>query len=67
MSLNNKSPTTQSGPPNAPVSPEPQPFLHNGKLLVSRVVIRAEKTYTGLERERNCSVYVILDELSIPE
>ena len=46
----NKSPTIPIGPPKTPVCPKPQPFIHNGKLLVSRVVIRAEKTYTGLER-----------------
>ena len=48
----NKSPIILTGPSKAPVSPKPQPLFHNGKLLVSRVVIRAEKTYTGQERER---------------
>ena len=42
----NKSPTIPLGPVKAPVYPKPQRFIHNGKLLVSRVVIRAEKTYT---------------------
>ena len=48
----------------APVDPKPQPLIHNGKLLVSRVFIRAEKTYTGLERERIFPVDVVLEELS---
>ena len=48
----NKSPTISTGPPKTPVHPKPQHLFHNGKLLVSRVEIRAEKTYTGLERER---------------
>ena len=60
----NKSPTIPLGPVKAPVDPKPQPFIHNGKLLVSRVVIRAEKTYTGLERERIFPVDVVLEELS---
>ena len=60
----NKSPTNPIGPPKTPVCPKPQPFIHNGKLLVSRVVIRAEKTYTGLERERIFPVEVVLEELS---
>ena len=34
------------------------------ELLVSRVVIRAEKTYNGLERERIFPVDVVLEELS---
>ena len=60
----NKSPTIPTGPPKTPVRPKPQPLIHNGKLLVSRVVIRAEKTYTGLERERIFPVDVVLEELS---
>ena len=60
----NKSPTIPLGPVKAPVDPKPQPFIHNGKFLVSRVVIRAEKTYTGLERERIFPVDVVLEELS---
>ena len=61
----NKSPTTPTGPLNkTPVGQEPQPFIHNGKLLVSRIVIRAETTYTGLERERTFPVAVILEEMS---
>ena len=60
----NKSPTIPIGPVKAPVDPKPQPFIHDGKLLVSRVVIRAEKTYTGLERERIFPVDVVLEELS---
>ena len=59
-----KSPTIPTGPPNAPVSPKPQPLIHNGKLLVSRVLIRAVKTYTGLEREQTFPVDVSLEELS---
>ena len=42
----------------------PQPLIHNGRLLVNRVVIRGEKTYTGLERERIFPVDVILEEIS---
>ena len=60
----NKSPTIPTGLAKTPVRPKPQPFIHNGKLLVSRVVIRAEKTYTGLERERIFPVDVVLEELS---
>ena len=60
----NKSPTIPIGPPKTPVRPKPQPLIHKGKLLVSRVVIRAEKTYTGLERERIFPVEVVLEELS---
>ena len=60
----NKSPPIPLGPVKAPVDPKPQPFIHNGKLLVSRVVIRAEKTYTGLERECIFPVDVVLEELS---
>ena len=60
----NKSPTIPLGSVKAPVDPKPQPFIHNGKLLVSRVVIRAEKTYTGLERESIFPVDVVLEELS---
>ena len=60
----NKSPTIPTGPPKTPVRPKPQPFIHNGKLLASRVVIRAEKTYTGQERERIFPVNVVLEELS---
>ena len=60
----NKSPTIPTGPPKTPVCPKPQPFIHNGKLRVSRVVIRAEKTYTRLERERIFPVDVVLEELS---
>ena len=60
----NKSPNIPTGPPKAPMSPKPQPLIHNGELLVSRVVIRAEKTCTGLERERIFPVDVILEELS---
>ena len=41
-----------------------QPFIHNGKLPFSRVVISAEKTYTGLKRERIFAVDVVLEELS---
>ena len=66
----NTSPTIPIGPPKTPVRPKPQPLIHNGKLLVSRVVIRAEKTYTGLERERIFPVDVVLEELSkskVPE
>ena len=57
----NKSPTIALGNVKTPVDPKPQPFIHNGKLLVSRVVIRAEKTYTGLERERIVPVDVVLE------
>ena len=60
----NKSPTISLAPVKAPVDPKSQPFIHNGKLLVSRVVIRTEKTYTGLERERIFQVDVVLEELS---
>ena len=60
----NKSPTFPTEPPKSPVRPKPQPLIHNGKLLVSRVVIRAEKTYTGLERERIFPVDVVLEEFS---
>ena len=60
----NKSPTIPLGPVKTSVDPKPQPFIHNGKLLVSRVVIRAEKTYTGLERERIFPVDVVLEEVS---
>ena len=60
----NKSPTVPTGPPKTPVRLKPQPLIHNGKLFVSRVVIRAEKTYTGLERERIFPVEVVLEELS---
>ena len=60
----NKSPTIPTGPPKTPVRPKPQPLIHNGKLLVSRVVIRAEKKYTGLKRERVFPVDVVLEELS---
>ena len=60
----NKSPTIPTGPPKTPVRPKPQPLIHNGKLLVSRVVLRAEKTYTGLERKRIFPVNVVLEELS---
>ena len=60
----NKSPTIPLGPVKAPVDPKPQLFIHNGKRLVSCVVIRAEKTYTGLERERIFPVDVVLEELS---
>ena len=48
----NKSPTIPLGPVKAPVDPKPQPFSHNGKLLVSRVVIRLEKTYIHWTRKR---------------
>ena len=60
----NKSPTIPTGPPKAPVSPKLQTLIHNGKLLVSRLVIRAEKTYTGLEKQRIFPVDFILEELS---
>ena len=60
----NKSPTIPLGPVKAPVDPKPQFFIHNSGRLVSRVVIRAEKTYTGLERERIFPVDVLLEELS---
>ena len=46
----NKSPTIPLGPVKTPVDPKPQPFIHNGKLLVSRVVIRAEKTHRSRKR-----------------
>ena len=60
----NKSPTIPIGPPKTPVRPNHQSLIHNGKLLVRRVVIRAKKTYTGLERERIFPVDVVLEELS---
>ena len=65
----NMSPTIPTGPPKIPVRPKPQPLIHNGKLLVSRVVIRAEKTYTGLERERVFPVDVLenLSESKVAE
>ena len=60
----NKSPIIPIGPPKTTVSPKSQPFIHNVKLLVSRVVIGAEKTYTGLERKRIFPVDIVLEELS---
>ena len=60
----NKSPTLPTRPPKAPVTPMLQPFIHSDKLLVSRLVIGAEKTYIGLEKERIFPVDVILEELS---
>ena len=63
MALNN-SLTIPTGPPEAPVSPKPHSPIHNDKFLVSRVVIGAEKTYNGLEREQIFPVDVIRDELS---
>ena len=57
----NKSPTIPTGPPKTPVRPKPQSLIHNGKFLVSRVVIRAEKTSTELEREKNFPVNVVLE------
>ena len=42
----NKSSTIPTGPQKAPVSPKPHPLINNGRRLVSRVLIRAEKTYT---------------------
>ena len=60
----NESPTIPLGPVKATVDPKPQPFIHIGKLLVSRVVIREEKTYTGLERERIFPLDAVLEELS---
>ena len=44
--------------------PKPQHFIRNGKSPISRVVIRAEKTYIGLERERIFPLDVILEEMS---
>ena len=60
----NKSPTIPTGPSKTMGSPKPQPFIHKGKLLINCVVIRAEKTYIRLERERIFPVDVILEELS---
>ena len=39
-------------------------LIHSGKLHGNRVVIRAEKIYTGLERARIFPVDVVLDEFS---
>ena len=64
MSLN-KSPTIPGGSRKPPMDPKRHPLVHKGKLLVSRVVIRAEKTYTGLERERIFPVVVILERNSL--
>ena len=57
----NKSPTIPTGPPKTPVDSKPQFLINSSRLLVSRVVIRAEKTYTGLEREQSFPVDVILE------
>ena len=54
-----KSPTIPTRPPKAPL-----PLIQNGKILASRVFIRAEKTYTGLGRERIFPVDVNLEEMS---
>ena len=58
----NKSPTIPIKPAKVPVVPKP--LIYDGILLVSRVVIRAEKKYTGLERERIFAVDVVMEELS---
>ena len=63
MALNN-SPTIPVGPRKPPVDPKPHPLVYKGKLLVSHAVIRAVKTFTGLERERMFPVEVILEEFS---
>ena len=47
--------------PKAPMNPKPQPLIHTAKHLV---VIRAEKTYIGLERERIFTVDVIAEKIS---
>ena len=59
-----QSPTIPTGRAKTPVRPKRQPFIHNGKILISRVVMRAEKTYTGLERERIFPVDVVPEVLS---
>ena len=52
MALNN-SPTIRTGS-KSPVDPKPYSLIHNvSKLLLSRVIIRADEIFTGLERERN--------------
>ena len=60
----NKSPTIPVGPRKPPVDPKPHPLVQKGKFLVSRMVFHAEKSFTGLERDRIFPVDVILEDLS---
>ena len=60
----NKSRTLPTVPPKFPVSPKTQPLIDNGGLLVCRLMIGVEKTYTELERERIFAVDIIMELIS---
>ena len=60
----NKSPTILTEPPVIQVDPRSRILSRNGKRLVSRVVIRAEDTCTGLERHWIIPLDVILEKMA---